>query len=76
MNMNADVCCATYQALYAETPIDASLLSLYVQHNYTQYCDTLDECDGVMDWLSYVDSSGGESVCLISWFRSFTHSTN
>ncbi|KAI0689660.1 Rad17 cell cycle checkpoint protein-domain-containing protein [Cytidiella melzeri] len=49
------------ETLYSDSPIDASLLSLYIQQNYTQYCDTLDECDGVIDWLSWVDSSGGES---------------
>lgn len=48
--------------LYADTPIDSSLLSLYIHQNYTQYCNELDEVDGVVDWLSYVDSSGGDSV--------------
>ncbi|CCM03469.1 uncharacterized protein FIBRA_05602 [Fibroporia radiculosa] len=47
--------------LYADSPIDASLLSLYVQQNYTQYCNTLDECAALADWLSYIDSSGGET---------------
>lgn len=51
-----------FQELYADTPIDASLLSLYIHQNYTQYCTTLDECDALMDTLSYVDASGGESV--------------
>ncbi|EIW56046.1 Rad17-domain-containing protein [Trametes versicolor FP-101664 SS1] len=49
------------EELYADTPIDASLLSLYIHQNYTQYCTTLDECDALMDTLSYVDASGGES---------------
>ncbi|TBU21777.1 P-loop containing nucleoside triphosphate hydrolase protein [Dichomitus squalens] len=49
------------ETLYADTPIDASLLSLYIHQNYTQYCDTLDECEALMDSLSWVDSSGGES---------------
>ena len=48
--------------LYADTPIDASLLSLYIHQNYTQYCNTLDECEALMESLSWVDSSGGESV--------------
>ncbi|KAI0084967.1 Rad17 cell cycle checkpoint protein-domain-containing protein [Irpex rosettiformis] len=56
------------EALYSDTPIDASLLSLYIQQNYTQYCNTLDECDGVIDWLSWVDSSGGES-----WLQANPH---
>ena len=54
------------QELYADTPIDASLLSLYVQQNYTLYCDNLDNCDGVIDWLSWIDSNGGDSVrCIL-----------
>lgn len=48
--------------LYADTPIDASLLSLYIHQNYTQYCATLDECEALMDSLSWVDASGGENV--------------
>ncbi|PSR78076.1 hypothetical protein PHLCEN_2v7593 [Hermanssonia centrifuga] len=49
------------EILYADSPIDSSLLSLYIHQNYTQYCNELDECEGVMEWLSWVDSSGGES---------------
>lgn len=49
--------------LYADTPIDSSLLSLYIHQNYTQYCNEIDECANVVDWLSYVDSSGGDTVC-------------
>lgn len=56
------------QMLYADTPIDASLLSLYIHQNYTQYCNTLDECEALMDSLSWVDSSGGEMVCPSSLF--------
>lgn len=48
--------------LYADTPIDSSLLSLYIHQNYTQYCNTLDECEGVAEWLSVVDASGSDSV--------------
>ena len=51
-----------YQRLYADSPIDSSLYSLYIQQNYPQFCDDIDQCDGVADWLSWVDSSGGESV--------------
>ncbi|KAI0634894.1 Rad17-domain-containing protein [Trametes polyzona] len=49
------------EALYADTPIDASLLSLYIHQNYTQYCTSIDECEALMDALSWVDSSGGET---------------
>lgn len=48
--------------LYADSPIDASLLSLYVHQNYTQYCDTLEQCGAESELLSWIDSSGGEIV--------------
>ncbi|KZT02770.1 P-loop containing nucleoside triphosphate hydrolase protein [Laetiporus sulphureus 93-53] len=47
------------EMLYGDSPIDASLLSLYIHQNYTQYCNDLDECDMEADWLSWIDSSGG-----------------
>ncbi|KAH9896590.1 Rad17 cell cycle checkpoint protein-domain-containing protein [Cubamyces lactineus] len=56
------------ESLYADTPIDASLLSLYIHQNYTQYCNTLDECEALMDSLSWVDSSGGET-----WYQANPH---
>jgi len=56
------------EALYADSPIDSSLLSLYIHQNYTQYCSELDECGGVVDWLSWVDYSGGEH-----WYSSNPH---
>ncbi|KAF9462541.1 Rad17 cell cycle checkpoint protein-domain-containing protein [Collybia nuda] len=59
--INADV-------LYADSPIDSSLFSLYIHQNYTQFCDTVEQCDGVADWLSWVDSSGGEA-----WYQANPH---
>ncbi|TCD62712.1 Cell cycle checkpoint protein rad17 [Steccherinum ochraceum] len=56
------------EALYADSPIDSSLLSLYVHQNYTQYCSEVDECAGISDWLSWVDSSGGEH-----WYSANPH---
>ncbi|KZT63178.1 P-loop containing nucleoside triphosphate hydrolase protein [Daedalea quercina L-15889] len=47
--------------LYADSPIDASLLSLYVHQNYTQYCNDLGECDSLADWFSWIDANGAES---------------
>lgn len=63
------------QTLYADTPVDASLLSLYIQQNYTLYCNTLDECDGVIDSLSWVDSSGGESVRTLPSLPPYRHNS-
>ncbi|KAI0353325.1 hypothetical protein OH77DRAFT_1483691 [Trametes cingulata] len=56
------------ESLYADTPIDASLLSLYIHQNYTQYCSTLDECEALVDALSWVDASGGEN-----WYQANPH---
>ncbi|KAJ7263109.1 Rad17 cell cycle checkpoint protein-domain-containing protein [Mycena rebaudengoi] len=55
-------------ALYADSPIDSSLFSLYIHQNYTQFCNETEECEGVADWLSWVDSSGGEA-----WYQANPH---
>ncbi|TEB29646.1 Rad17-domain-containing protein [Coprinellus micaceus] len=55
-------------AIYADSPIDTSLFSLYLHQNYTQFCNEVEEVDGVADWLSWVDSSGGEA-----WYQSNPH---
>ncbi|RPD65187.1 P-loop containing nucleoside triphosphate hydrolase protein [Lentinus tigrinus ALCF2SS1-7] len=56
------------ETLYADTPIDASLLSLYIHQNYTQYCNTVEECEALMDSLSWADASGGET-----WYQANPH---
>ncbi|KZV83516.1 hypothetical protein EXIGLDRAFT_683706 [Exidia glandulosa HHB12029] len=43
--------------LYADSPVDGSLLSLYLHQNYTQYCVDVEHCEGVSEWLSIFDSS-------------------
>jgi len=53
-------------AIYADSPIDSSLFGLYLHQNYTGFCEELDEVEGVVDWLSWVDSSGGEAVSIRS----------
>ncbi|KAH8823535.1 Rad17 cell cycle checkpoint protein-domain-containing protein [Flagelloscypha sp. PMI_526] len=45
-------------ALQADSPIDASLLSLYIHHNYTPYCEDLDECMQISETLSAMDTLG------------------
>jgi hypothetical protein len=59
------------QALYADSPIDSSLFGLYIHQNYAQFCDTVDQCEGVAEWLSWVDWSGGEDVSLSDGFRTY-----
>ncbi|KAJ7083621.1 Rad17 cell cycle checkpoint protein-domain-containing protein [Mycena belliarum] len=55
-------------SLYANSPIDSSLFSLYIHQNYTQYCNETEECEGVAEWLSWIDSSGGEA-----WYQANPH---
>ncbi|KAK0235412.1 Rad17 cell cycle checkpoint protein-domain-containing protein [Armillaria nabsnona] len=54
--------------LCSDSPIDSSLYSLYLHQNYTQFCNDIDECDGIADNLSWVDSSGGEA-----WYQANPH---
>ncbi|KAG6865361.1 hypothetical protein C0991_003213 [Blastosporella zonata] len=55
-------------SLYADSPIDSSLFSLYIHQNYPQFCDGIEQCDGIADWLSWVDSSGGDV-----WYQANPH---
>ncbi|KAA1477918.1 Rad17-domain-containing protein [Dentipellis sp. KUC8613] len=55
-------------ALYAATPIDASLFGLYVHQNYTQFCDEMEQCAGIADALSWCDANGGEA-----WYQTNPH---
>ncbi|KAF9788241.1 Rad17 cell cycle checkpoint protein-domain-containing protein [Thelephora terrestris] len=54
--------------LYADSPIDSSLFSLYLHQNYTQYCEKLEECGGIAEWASWIDYSGPEE-----WFQANPH---
>ncbi|KAJ7078487.1 Rad17 cell cycle checkpoint protein-domain-containing protein [Mycena epipterygia] len=54
--------------LYADSPIDSSLFSLYIHQNYSQFCNEVEECEGVAEWLSWIDSSGGEA-----WYQANPH---
>jgi len=45
--------------LYTDSPVDASLFTLYIHQNYTQYCDEVDHCDGIAEALSLSDSGMG-----------------
>ncbi|KAL1701342.1 Rad17 cell cycle checkpoint protein-domain-containing protein [Schizophyllum commune] len=55
-------------SIYADAPIDSSLLSLYIHQNYIPFCEDIDQCEGVSEWLSWVDSSGGEQ-----WYQANPH---
>ncbi|CAK5274318.1 unnamed protein product [Mycena citricolor] len=57
-----------FQDLYADSPIDSSLFSLYIHQNYGQFCNEVEQCFGIADTLSWVDSSGGEA-----WYQANPH---
>ncbi|KAG6336985.1 hypothetical protein ID866_2086 [Astraeus odoratus] len=46
-------------ALTADSPIDSSLLGMYIHQNYTQFCTEIEQCEGVCDGLSWTDWVGG-----------------
>lgn len=53
--------------IYRDTPIDSSLLSLFVHQNYTLFCNEVDESDALSEWLSISDrflANDGVSVFL------------
>ena len=54
-----------FKTLYADSPVDSGLLSLYLHQNYTQYCDDLDQCGDVIESLSWSDLSENESVRIV-----------
>ncbi|KAG1736111.1 Rad17 cell cycle checkpoint protein-domain-containing protein [Suillus paluster] len=47
------------ETIASESPIDSSLLGLYIHQNYTMFCTDVDQCDGVCEGLSWVDWIGG-----------------
>lgn len=49
-------------ALYANSPIDSSLYSLYLQQNYPDFCNTIEECDSASEYLSWVDAGCGADL--------------
>ncbi|KZS89110.1 Rad17-domain-containing protein [Sistotremastrum niveocremeum HHB9708] len=46
------------EKIYADASVDSSLFSLYLHQNYVQFCDNVDQCGDVSEWLSCVDASG------------------
>ena len=56
----------SWQTLYADSPIDSSLFSLYLHQNCNQFCNNLEECGSIAEWMSWIDYSGPEEVCTSS----------
>ncbi|GAW08212.1 Rad17-domain-containing protein [Lentinula edodes] len=55
--------------IYSDSPIDSSLFSLYIHQNFIQFCTDVDQCDGIADWLSWADSSGGDTWYQVNPYR-------
>ncbi|OAX32204.1 hypothetical protein K503DRAFT_870274 [Rhizopogon vinicolor AM-OR11-026] len=47
------------ETLASDSPIDSSLLGLYIHQNYTMFCTDVDQCDAVSEGLSWTDWIGG-----------------
>ncbi|KZT53578.1 hypothetical protein CALCODRAFT_47481 [Calocera cornea HHB12733] len=42
--------------LYADSPVDVSMLASYCHQNYPQFCSELEELEAVMEWTSYSEA--------------------
>ncbi|KAK4052775.1 RFC checkpoint protein Rad17 [Microbotryomycetes sp. JL201] len=42
--------------LFAEAPVDSDVFVTYIQHNYPQFTNEVEECAGIMDGLSEADA--------------------
>ncbi|KZP05055.1 hypothetical protein FIBSPDRAFT_914983 [Athelia psychrophila] len=49
------------ETLYADSPIDSSLFSLFLHQNYPPFCTSIAECADLAEALSWADASGGET---------------
>jgi hypothetical protein len=45
------------QVIYADSPIDTSLFSLYIHQNYPQFCNETEEAWYIADTLSLIDAT-------------------
>lgn len=70
--MYAEVLSLGWQTIASDSPIDSSLLGLYIHQNYTMFCTDVDQCDGVCEGLSWVDCVGGVSTNIIHVSPSLT----
>ncbi|KAG0704979.1 Rad17 cell cycle checkpoint protein-domain-containing protein [Suillus ampliporus] len=47
------------ETIASDSPIDSSLLGLYIHQNYPMFCTDVDQCDRICEGLSWVDWAGG-----------------
>ena len=50
------------QTLFTDTPINSSLYSLYIHQNYTQFCDEIEQCESIAEWVSWADWNESDFV--------------
>lgn len=54
------------QAIYADSPIDTSLFSLYIHQNYPQFCSEIEEAWYIADTMSLIDTTKDNvRVCVV-----------
>lgn len=52
--------------IYADSPIDTSLFSLYIHQNYPQFCNETEEAWYIADALSLIDGTNDNvSACVV-----------
>ncbi|KAE8259787.1 hypothetical protein A4X13_0g778 [Tilletia indica] len=57
------------EALWAQSPVDPSLLQLYLHHNFPSFCSEIEECSAGLEYISSADSD------LRIWTESWTHTS-
>ncbi|CAD6911569.1 unnamed protein product [Tilletia caries] len=57
------------EALWAQSPVDPSLLQLYLHHNFPTFCAEIEECSAGLEYISSADSD------LRIWTESWTHTS-
>ncbi|KAK0554405.1 RFC checkpoint protein Rad17 [Tilletia horrida] len=57
------------EALWAQSPVDPSLLQLYLHHNFPSFCADIEQCSASLDYISAADSE------LRILTESWTHSS-
>ncbi|KAL9935281.1 hypothetical protein V8E36_005629 [Tilletia maclaganii] len=57
------------EALWAQSPVDSSLLQLYLHANFPSFCAEIEECSAGLEYISAADSD------LRMWTESWTHAS-
>ncbi|KAK0534235.1 RFC checkpoint protein Rad17 [Tilletia horrida] len=57
------------EAIWAQAPVDPSLIQLYLHHNFPTFCAEIEECSAGLEYISAADSD------LRMWTESWTHAS-